>query len=630
MQIPLPEAELRRALEGLKDFQRKTVDHVFRRMYLDEKPARRMLISDEVGLGKTLVARGVVAKALEHLWPRVKRIDVVYICSNGDIARQNVNRLRVLSSEDGGMRSATRLTLLANQLAQLGDVNFIALTPGTSFDLGSNLGVASERAMLYWLLRNAWGFGSKAGPLNVLRGNAGSDAFRDRVRDSKPEKAVLRSVAESFSKALEQAGDLRGEFDSLCDLFAWDRKHIPSVDTQRRSRFVGRVRAVLAQTCVNALNPDLVILDEFQRFKHLMRDDDDASLLARTMFNYADEHGEAKVLLLSATPYKMLTLASQGDDEDHYRDFLDTLRFLETDPAEFTRLERAVEAFRLELLRLRTGGAIDQVLEAKTEVERGLRSVIVRTERLAATADRSGMLAETGVPLELQAADLETYVSAQRVAELIGDRDVMEYWKSAPYVLNFLEGYKLRDQLRKAVDDPTLSARLISELGTNPGHYLSATAVRNLDPVPALNPRLRASTRPETVATGAWRMLWVPRARPPTSFPVPMAGKRGADSTKQLCLSAWRMVPRAVATLVSHAADHCAITAFENLRGRPSTGATRWPSPLLRFQLDAGGRLTGMPLFLMLYPSLVLAGLDPLQFVRGKPVPKTYLRPKSS
>lgn len=614
MKAPLPEAELRRALEGLKDFQQKTVEHVFRRLYLDEKPARRMLISDEVGLGKTLVARGVIAKAIEHLWTRVKRIDVVYICSNGDIARQNVNRLRVLSHSGGGMRSATRLTLLASELAQLGEVNFIALTPGTSFDLGSNLGIASERAMLYWLLREAWGFGGHAGPLNVLRGNAGSEGFRERVRDSKPAAAVLQAVTESFSAGLGAAGGLREEFDALCELFGYDRKHIPDDQARQRSRFVGRVRAVLAQTCVNALNPDLVILDEFQRFKHLMNDEDDASLLARTMFNYADEHGEAKVLLLSATPYKMLTLASQGDDEDHYHDFLDTLRFLQTDAAEFTRIERSVDAFRLGLLRLRTGGAIEQVLEAKGEVERQLRRVIVRTERLAATQDRSGMLAETGIPLQLQAGDVGAYVSAQRIAESVGDRDVMEYWKSAPYVLNFLEGYKIRDKLKRAVDDPEVSARLVSEMLLRPEHLLSAAVVRNLDAVSAPNPRLRAMLA-ETVEKGAWRMLWVPPCLPTYQLAGPYCQEPGATFTKQLVFSSWRMVPRAVATLVSHAADHHAVTAFEERRGRPSTGATRWPTPLLRFQLDAGERLTGMPLFLMLYPSAVLAGLDPVRSV---------------
>ena len=40
------------ALAGLKDFQRKTVDYVFKRLYGDD-PTSRFLIADEVGLGKT-------------------------------------------------------------------------------------------------------------------------------------------------------------------------------------------------------------------------------------------------------------------------------------------------------------------------------------------------------------------------------------------------------------------------------------------------------------------------------------------------------------------------------------------------------------------------------------------------
>ena len=52
---------------GLKDFQRTTVEYAFQRMYLDDDPARRFLVADEVGLGKTLVARGLIARAIEHL-----------------------------------------------------------------------------------------------------------------------------------------------------------------------------------------------------------------------------------------------------------------------------------------------------------------------------------------------------------------------------------------------------------------------------------------------------------------------------------------------------------------------------------------------------------------------------------
>jgi hypothetical protein len=64
-------------LAGLKGFQRATVDYVFDRFYGPD-PTRRFLVADEVRLGKTLVARGVIARAIEHL-SRKDRIDIVYI-----------------------------------------------------------------------------------------------------------------------------------------------------------------------------------------------------------------------------------------------------------------------------------------------------------------------------------------------------------------------------------------------------------------------------------------------------------------------------------------------------------------------------------------------------------------------
>ena len=64
------------ALAPLKGFQRSTVDYAFERLYLANDSSRRFLVADEVGLGKTLVARGVIAKAIDHLWDRVQRIDI--------------------------------------------------------------------------------------------------------------------------------------------------------------------------------------------------------------------------------------------------------------------------------------------------------------------------------------------------------------------------------------------------------------------------------------------------------------------------------------------------------------------------------------------------------------------------
>ena len=145
-------------LTGLKDFQVQTARYAFRRLFTDPDPTTRFLVADEVGLGKTLVARGLIAQTIDHLRASGdKRIDIIYICSNSAIARQNVRRIDV--TQDGTLDDpgADRLTMLPTQLESLGTkgINLIPITPGTSFDLGRNLGRFEERALLFSLLQSA-------------------------------------------------------------------------------------------------------------------------------------------------------------------------------------------------------------------------------------------------------------------------------------------------------------------------------------------------------------------------------------------------------------------------------------------------------------------------------------------
>ena len=114
-------------------------------------------MADEVGLGKTMVAKGVIAKTVEHLWDTDKRIDIVYICSNSQIARQNLSRLNVVGGSE--VRHADRLTLLPKVIRNLRDqrINFVSFTPGTSFQVGSSGGAYPERVLLYWMLATCWG-----------------------------------------------------------------------------------------------------------------------------------------------------------------------------------------------------------------------------------------------------------------------------------------------------------------------------------------------------------------------------------------------------------------------------------------------------------------------------------------
>jgi hypothetical protein len=177
-----PETE--QFLSTLKDFQRDTVDYVFARMYEDPVPAMRYLIADEVGLGKTKVAAGIIARAVDRLKAKdpTLRIDVIYICSNSSIARQNINRLNVTRQPCHDLPD--RITLLPRYIDRLRNnrVNFIAFTPGTSLSMRSSGGKAEERALLFWLLPDDW-IANKKGCLSLLRVGMRWDRFKGRVDD---------------------------------------------------------------------------------------------------------------------------------------------------------------------------------------------------------------------------------------------------------------------------------------------------------------------------------------------------------------------------------------------------------------------------------------------------------------
>ena len=57
-----------------------------------------------------MVARGVLARTIERLKGKADRIDILYICSNLAIARQNISRLNVTADDDFSL--ASRITLL--------------------------------------------------------------------------------------------------------------------------------------------------------------------------------------------------------------------------------------------------------------------------------------------------------------------------------------------------------------------------------------------------------------------------------------------------------------------------------------------------------------------------------------
>ena len=583
-------------LARLKDFQRRTVDYAFQRLYLDDPPALRFLVADEVGLGKTLVAKGIIARALDHLSTRVKRVDVIYVCSNASIARQNVNRLNVVGTSDFAM--ATRLTLLPTQVQHLekNPVNFVSFTPGTALEPKSTGGIKEERQVLYRMLRGEPWLDSY-GLLNLLQAGVGRRSWLRLTKDwSEP---IDRTIRKQYVAAVAQDPALRQELVELTQAFHRYRENVPRAENERRYQLIGELRRVLAEQCLAALEPDLIILDEFQRFRDLLDGDNPAAALAQALFRYPG----ARVLLLSATPYKLYSLDTEQAD-DHYTDFFRMLGFLLDDPAAIACVEEDIRELRRLLLERRGGS--DALEQVKASFQRQLQRVMCRTERVGMTARLDAMLTELPDVQPLLPADLHQVRSADAAARALQAPDVIEYWKSVPYLLNFLRHYKLRERLDAAAGSPP-DAVLDALMAAN--HVLLQKAL--LERYAALQPgnaRMRGLVS-ATVDRGLWQLLWLPPS-------LPYWRPRGAyaevgDITKSLVFSSWAAVPDAIAVVCSYEAERRAVAHLATDWGR-SDLYDKLKAPL-RFTVGREGRLTGMPALAVLLPFPGLATLvDPL------------------
>ena len=362
----------------------------------------------------------MIAQAIDHLREEgVPRIDVIYICSNQAIARQNVDRIRHhLPIETKPL--AERITLLPYRLDALQEVNLITLTPATSFNSASAEGIAEERVILYRMLTEAWGDLGHNARL-VFRGGLRNVARFKEYEKWHPHREIDRSIVEKFQSAVQEPGsELYNEFIRVRDLLAGG---LDNEAWRQRQKFVGKLRRLLAHACLDALEPDLVILDEFQRFRDLLNPGTTSGELAQRLFEYEDSHTKVRTLLLSATPYKMYTLSHESDD-DHYRDFLQTVSFLEGFDGSVERLKESLRKFRSQLPLVASEGDIGaearkRLSEHRTKIQAELQRVMSRTERRGLAGGGDPMLHASEMSADLDANDVEVYLGARDIASTV-------------------------------------------------------------------------------------------------------------------------------------------------------------------------------------------------------------------
>jgi hypothetical protein len=200
-----------------------------------------------------------------------------------------------------------------------GRVQVFSLTPDTALPSRRRRrreGRVEERAFGLALL-NEMLPGTIRGLFRTLRMNVGPQRFDSWVRYYREAIRSRDMATGGFRSAFRHA--LRTE------LGLGSGQHLPSrirafVDQDERLEFVAAVRSALAIAALEQVRPDLVIFDEFQRFRDLLEEapgaKDDATIeqdpsgirdraASRVLHAIRGDgvHHQPALLLLSATPY---------------------------------------------------------------------------------------------------------------------------------------------------------------------------------------------------------------------------------------------------------------------------------------------------------------------------------------
>ena len=326
------------------DFQAATAEHVLEAYKRGQK---RVLVADEAGLGKTTVASEVVRRVKDELSKEVLENDgmycIVYVCCNLQIAQQNIDTL----SNDGAKvdLSQSRLSMqhfvFYRKKAELRkegkDTLVLSLTPTTSFQMTFGTGSANERALMYACLSLLPEFETKEqqDKLSSLLVGLAPKAWKwmsvyyyNEVRKSNMSEyrdTIKKAMTNQLAKPTSEGETLLQRLIRLCN---------SEQNKQWRNDIYYctiELRKIFAEISLEILKPDLVIMDEFQKFSSLIdtgkASETEENMIARKFFANKDTY----ILLLSATPYKPYTTLEELNDsnnDEQYKDFHRLMDFL--------------------------------------------------------------------------------------------------------------------------------------------------------------------------------------------------------------------------------------------------------------------------------------------------------------
>lgn len=531
-----------RRISEAKGFQFATAHAALQTLTSDDG-TRRFLVADEVGLGKTVVARTILQELIKR---RRRPLVVFYVSSNLNIAHQNrAKLLELLPTEEeqkAASAAADRLTLAANPRNRPSHekLHLYTLTPDTSVPMyrrRGGFGRLEERALILRLLKGRFPTLDTPWFSAKCRGNQAREERWNSVLRQHEDLKGVRNLQDQFLDALAQ--------DKNLGLATVDASSILQAAEQKRpSHFMGSLRTALAMAVLREVRPDIVIFDEFQKFREMLIDPPKASPDPITLALRGGRGNGHGVLLLSATPYR---LYSSRQDEaggaSHHQDFFELIRFLfGPDSKQPQEIERAFLDFGSLMLAKETPD-LKVLGELRGEIQRRLRRAMSRTER----PNDMGLSVNANHPAsEIRQEDLRVFrhwvarlQEGQRTER--GKIDLVSfavpYWLSVPLPIQMLgNGYvawRRAEKGRKRRDEPTLRK--------SQRDHLEA-------PKSWPHPQLRALN--DLVPPSRLALPWIAPSLPWWNLQGPWAAL-GANAGKMLIFTRFKAVPPALASLLS-------------------------------------------------------------------------------
>lgn len=484
------------------EYQKRTIKRIvdsYMRMDASadmSKTAKRFLLADEVGLGKTIVAKGVIRcmmckllkKELDEL-PEEKSQEktetreeviksmragnryyyfhVLYMCANTNIAKQNEVKLGLRETEEKAVKQSraewtNRSSCLSRKIFDIyvrdkydvsGQIQKkVEVKQVPSLDVSFSQ-VLDDYGEIYGKDDGIYEYLNKIVNENfaarlIILPITPKISGKIKGKGNKDERQYIQNLINAFEKYDEidyETTDIKDQFEKLMEYY---QKNVDESIKESESKAFAddgadidnnaweTVRENISDITLKWLKPELIIYDEFQNFREIMTEYTASQKL---------DSQEPYALMLSATPFRMYLSDNQAEQDEKNADLTKVCEFLTQKQDEKpSELSDSLKEYKSALEDFSKSSGISEitVLEKKKVFESKMSQVFSRMERINVLRNLDLPVQDAGQRTEYPCGKVpQLYEYAKELHDYaIGgtDNQKVEYAKRMPYMFSFM------------------------------------------------------------------------------------------------------------------------------------------------------------------------------------------------